>query len=216
MLWVVVGVGTALVAAGAAGLRASSLSRAARRARELAASVHRAGEGDLDRLRAVARRRHEEGPGPAAAEAWFALGCGLLNANRPEEATRAFQLACHSHPGLGSATLLAFACLKTRASDMPEFLRLLVETHAEIGRPRIPETAWESRVLDGLGAACRPPSARGGSLATALLRLPLRAVREQMAAALAERPAWAEPLVSRTNGPPSSDAGRPGAAVRAF
>jgi len=104
--------------------------------------------GDWIALESHAHRCHEAGPGPAAAEAWFALGCTLLDAGKPQQATRPFQLACHAYPGLNAATLLAFACLKTRDDDMPDFPRILAETYAEIRKPQIPAGRWERIFLD--------------------------------------------------------------------
>lgn len=157
----------------------------------------RASHGDLDALRQYAQTCHEAGPSPVAAEAWFALGCALLDDRQPEEATRAFQIACHTHPGLESATLLAFACLKTRASDMGEFLRIVVETYSEIGQPRIPGSAWEREVL----AAIHMPdmTARGlSALARSLSWIPIRVLGEQMRDAAAARAPWAASLFVET------------------
>lgn len=148
MLWAAM---VAVVACAAAGIvlrrRRRDDERCAahvRRLRELAGDGSEAG---LRRLEAHARECHERGPGRASAEAWFAYGCALLEAGRPERATRAFQLAAHAHAGLNAAVLFAFACLKTRDSDMPRFAEIVGETYAEIRRPPIPEGRWERTLL---------------------------------------------------------------------
>lgn len=104
--------------------------------------------GDWTALESRAHRCHEAGPGPAAAEAWFALGCSLLDTGKPQQATRPFQLACHAQAGMNAAVLLAFTCLKTRNEDMPDFPRILAETYAEIRKPPIPAGRWERIFLD--------------------------------------------------------------------
>lgn len=161
-----------------------------------------AGRDDIERLRSHARECHERSPGPPAAEAWYVFGCALLNAQRPEEATRAFQLACHAHPGLESATLLAFTCLKTRASDMPELLRLLVETHGEIGSPPLRCGRWERCLLDGLHTP-HPSGERLSDLARALMSLPIACLREQMGAAMESQPGWSACLLAVSHPPVS-------------
>jgi hypothetical protein len=153
----VVVVGGAIGAASAV-LRLRERRRRAAHLDYLRPLVQAAGEPELATLDAHARSCHNEGPGPATAEAWYALGCARLAAGQPEPATRAFQLCCHAHAGMESAVLLAFACLKTRAEDMPQFRRIVEETYDEIHRPPIPATHWERDVLTTLGLVSPPPT----------------------------------------------------------
>ncbi len=149
--------------------------------------------GDIEPLRRHAHECHERGPARAAAEAWYVLGCALLDLQRPEEATRAFQLSCHAHPGLGAAVLLAFTCLKTRSSDMPGFVRILLDTYRETGSHPIPAGAWERQVHRVLHT---PDLSLAGlsPLARSLMRLPVRCIRAQVRAAVESAADWAGPL----------------------
>ena len=150
---------------------------------------------DIEHLRKHVRALHDRAPGAATAEGWYALGCAWLNARNPEAATRAFQLACHAHPGLDSAVLLAFACLRMRGPDMPRLLPILLETYEEIRRPSIPGSAWERLFLRELGAPGADPPGLA-PLARALRMIPVECIGQQMADAVARRPAWAAPLLA--------------------
>jgi hypothetical protein len=192
----------AFVVLAAAGLaahrrRVSERARCRAHAQELRCLLERARCGNHQPLEQHAHACHERGPGRAAAEAWYALGCALLDQERPEAATRVFQLACHAHAGLSSAVLLAFTCLKTRASDLPNLLRIVLETHAEIGSPRIPGSVWERCFLGGLYT---PDVSRAdlSHFARSLMSLPIRRVREQLVEAIQSqsRPPWAAILLT--------------------
>ncbi len=194
MYWIV---GAAVVAGGIAIIACRRYLREQQRilahARQLRPLLQRARADDPAPLRSHALDCHEHHPGRAAAEAWFVLGCALLDACRPEEATRPFQLACHAAPGLSSAVLLAFSCLKTRHADMPNLLRILLETYEEIGRPAIPGSAWERAFLAGIH---QPDVSRvaAGSLIRSLLSLPIQRVCEQAMQAVNTSAASLPPL----------------------
>lgn len=152
MPWViaaVVAVGACVVGALLIRQRAAATEAHLRR---LAAMIADGSPASIERLAQHAHDCHRAGPGRTAAEAWYALGCALLNAYEPERATRAFQLACHAHPGLDTAALLAFACLKTRREDMPNLAKIVIETQPEVRRLRVPASRWEQRVLAGLAS----------------------------------------------------------------
>ncbi len=165
-------------------------ARCAAHARQLRALMQRARNGDPAPLRAHVKASHERGPGRESAEAWLVLGYTLLDSGKPEEATRAFQVACHACPGLNTAILLAFTCLKTRAADMPTFLPRLLETYADLHHPLIPGSRWEKVLLGGLHM---PDMSRPGlsDLARSLLMLPVRCVQEQVAEAVKNNAPWA-------------------------
>lgn len=203
MPWVAI----AIIVFGVAGLifrgcRLRERSRCVAHARQLRSLLQRARSGDMGPLRAHANACHERGPGPEAAEAWFSLGCALLDRQRPEDATRTFQLACHAHAGLASATLLAFTGLKVRAEEMPDLARRVVETHAELGRPAIPGSGWERQFLRALHV---PDLSRPhlSDLARSVLSIPVATLHAQVAEAIARKEAWAAPLTTM-----GSDAGR--------
>ncbi|MGB9623638.1 MAG: hypothetical protein ACPMAQ_02135 [Phycisphaerae bacterium] len=162
--------------------------------RQLRSMLERALRGDIEPLRRHAHECHERGPARAAAEAWYVLGCALLDLQRPEEATRAFQLSCHAHPGLGAAVLLAFTCLKTRSPDMPGFVRILLDTYRETGSHPIPAGAWERQVHRILHT---PDLSLAGlsPLARSLMCLPVRCIRTHVRAAVESAADWAGPLL---------------------
>jgi hypothetical protein len=196
MLWLIVAAliaGTGAMALGWQQLR--ERSRCVVHARQLHAWLAGGTAADVEQLKRHARELHDRASGAAAAEAWYALGCALLDARNPEEATRAFQLACHAHPGLESAVLLAFACLRIRGADMPRMLPILLETYEETKRPAIPGSAWERVLLRELRA---PDADRCGASppAQSLGLLPIDCLRKQIADAVADRPAWAGPLLA--------------------
>ncbi len=194
MAWFVAGI--AALCAAALLIRRRRLRERARcsaHVRQLRPMLERALRGDIEPLRRHAHECHERGPARAAAEAWYVLGCALLDLQRPEEATRAFQLSCHAHAGLGAAVLLAFACLKTRSSDMPGFVRILLDTYRETGSQPIPAGPWERQVHRILHT---PDLSLAGlsPLARSLMCLPVRCIRTQVRAAVENAADWAGPL----------------------
>ena len=133
------------------------------------------------------RRRDERAAG------LIVQGCAWLDQGCPERAARPFQIAYHTRPTYPIAMVLAFSCMKVNRDTVAQLLAKVVETWDECRRPALGTSRWEQALLD----LCRSgEGAQGGSaLAWALRSLPSRTLRQQIEAALADRPTWAAPLV---------------------
>jgi len=150
------------------------------------------------RLRELGARAHATN-GPLAepvlrAAAWYLIGCSFLDDDQPDRAARAFQIAYHEHPGYESAALLAFTCMRISVQPDKELLPILLETWGELDRPALLADKSERQLLAAVDAIGEPP-ARASVLAAGLWAVPVRRLRAQLAGALANRPAWAAPLV---------------------
>lgn len=136
-------------------------------------------------LQAIGRRLGRE---PRCPVARYVLGCLALDGSDPGAAARQMMIAYHADARLSSAALLAFTGLAWVSRPGLPLLHVLLETWEEYRRPTIDRTRAERALLDAFRVA-EPAGLRDDVLARRLWRLPIRALRAQLADAVAARSA---------------------------
>lgn len=93
---------------------------------------------------------------PTAADLYL-LGCAWLRHGDPAAAARAFGPAHHMNWRMESAALLTFACIKASAEPRPmDALPAHVQTTwEEMGKPPLPGSRLERRLVESISAAAR-------------------------------------------------------------
>jgi len=148
------------------------------------------------------------GTGPvdphATAEAHFLRGCAVLESRQPAAGVRHFQLAHHGDHAYEMAAILTFTCMKMSPEDMPQLLRIFVQTLRETSRSRIPSCSRENAFLTRIAALTdAPPPAGLSAYGTMCWRLPIAPLRTQLLAAHEANFEWAAELFSEPKSAPA-------------
>jgi len=139
----------------------------------------------------------------ASAEEHFLRGCAVLASGQPAAAAQHFQLAHHGDHAYEIAAILTFTCMKMAHEDMPQLLRILVQTLAQAARAPIPSCPREKEFLARIKPLSQP--SEGGLSATGrmLWQLPIAPLRQQLIAAQEAGFDWAADLLTTAKSAPS-------------
>ena len=139
----------------------------------------------------------------ATAEEHFLRGCAVLESRQPAAAVRHFQLAHHGNHAYELAAILTFTCMKMGRVDMPQLLRILLQTFHETSRSRIPSCSCEKDFLARIGKLSDPLPGELSAKGVMLWRLPISPIRQQLLTAREERFEWAAELFSESKPAPA-------------
>jgi hypothetical protein len=156
-------------------------ARAAGAGRWADRSVARLAAVGGDEMDALLKARLRDAPRCPIAR--YLAGCRSFDRGLPASGVRHMMVAHHADPGLESAALLVFAGLHACQDPSEPLLSVVLDTWEEFRRPEFDRCRRERHLLDAF-AQPFPAAAEASSLARRLWRLPLRALRRQLAEAL--------------------------------
>lgn len=127
----------------------------------------------------------------------YLLACHHFERGRCAQAVRHMMIAHHAEPALESAALLVFSGLNWVNRPATELLPVLLDTWEEFRRPEFDRCGAERQLLD---AFSEPRTDFNGMspLARRLWRLPIRALRAQIRAAVRSPNTGEYPLLLAT------------------